>query len=39
MLVLKNGKIAEYGDTKSVLGNPQSEYTKKLLSAVPVLRR
>jgi ABC-type dipeptide/oligopeptide/nickel transport system ATPase component len=39
MLVLKNGKIAEYGDTKSVLDNPQSEYTKKLLSAVPVLRR
>lgn len=35
VLVLKNGKIMEYGDVKSVLENPQSDYTKMLLSAVP----
>jgi ABC-type microcin C transport system duplicated ATPase subunit YejF len=39
MLVLKDGKMAEYGETKRVLADPQSEYTRKLLSAVPVLRR
>jgi ABC-type dipeptide/oligopeptide/nickel transport system ATPase component len=39
MLVLKDGKMAEYGETKRVLADPQSEYTRRLLSAVPVLRR
>ncbi|MDO4491376.1 MAG: ABC transporter ATP-binding protein [Lachnospiraceae bacterium] len=39
MLVLKDGKRVEYGATGDILENPQSEYTKKLLSAVPVLRR
>ena len=39
LLVLKNGEIMEYGFTKEILNNPQSSYTKKLLAAVPVLRR
>lgn len=39
VLVLQDGKVREYGKTKEVLENPQSEYTKKLLSAVLELRR
>lgn len=39
VLVLENGEVREYGNTKEVLENPQSEYTKKLLSAVLELRR
>ena len=39
MLVLHQGETMEYGKTKEVLANPQSEYTKRLLAAVPVLRR
>lgn len=39
VLVLKDGNAMEYGDTASVLEHPQNEYTKKLLSAVPRLRR
>ncbi|MCR4830581.1 MAG: ABC transporter ATP-binding protein [Pseudobutyrivibrio sp.] len=35
VLVLKQGKIMEYGKVKSVLENPQNDYTKLLLSAVP----
>lgn len=39
VLVLKDGKEMEYGPAKEVLENPQNPYTKKLLSAVPKLRR
>ena len=39
VLVLEYGEVREYGNTKEVLENPQSEYTKKLLSAVLELRR
>lgn len=39
VLVLENGEVREYGKTKEVLENPQSEYTKKLLSAVLELWR
>lgn len=39
MLVLQNGKTMEYGDTDRILKHPESAYTQKLLSAVPVLRR
>ena len=35
--VMYHGKIVESGATESVLKNPQHEYTKKLLSAVPVI--
>lgn len=39
VLVLKNGKIVEYGEAKMVLDHPQDPYTKKLLEAVPKLKR
>lgn len=39
VLVMKNGEAVEYGDTWQVLGSPQAEYTRQLLSAVPRLRR
>ncbi len=33
--VMRLGKIVELGDTKTVLTNPQHDYTKKLLAALP----
>lgn len=39
ILVLQDGNIMEYGEARQVLDDPQSDYTKKLLSAVPRLRR
>lgn len=39
VLVLQDGNVMEYGKAKDVLENPQNDYTKKLLSAVPRLRR
>ncbi|MCR5404053.1 MAG: ABC transporter ATP-binding protein [Butyrivibrio sp.] len=39
VLVMKDGMIVECGDTLRVLNNPKEAYTKKLLAAVPVLRR
>ncbi len=37
--VMTNGKIVESGETKTVLRTPQHDYTKKLLKAVPRLRK
>ena len=37
--VMHRGKIVESGDTKNVLTNPQHDYTKKLLAAVPRLHK
>lgn len=39
VLVMQCGKMVEYGDAKEVLNNPAEEYTKRLMSAVPKLRR
>ena len=39
VLVLKDGKVMEYGRARQVLNEPEREYTRKLLSAVPKLRR
>lgn len=39
VLVLKDGEAVEYGKTQEVLTNPQADYTKALLAAVPKLRR
>ena len=39
ILALQNGNVMEYGKAKDVLENPRNDYTKKLLSAVPRLRR
>lgn len=39
VLIMKDGACVEYGNTCEVMADPQSEYTKKLLAAVPQLRR
>ena len=39
VLVLKDGVCVEYGKTQEVLSNPQADYTKALLAAVPRLWR
>lgn len=39
VLVLQNGRVMEYGSAEKVLNSPENDYTKKLLSAVPRLRR
>ncbi len=33
--VMYQGKLIEVGNTKDILSNPQQDYTKKLMSAVP----
>lgn len=37
--VMRNGELVEYGDTKEVINNPKEEYTKRLIKAVPRIRR
>lgn len=39
ILVLKEGRIMEYGPAEQVLGQPQDPYTRELLAAVPRLQR
>ena len=39
ILVLKNGKVREYGKTAQVLTAPEDPYTKELMSSVPRLKR
>ena len=39
VLVLKNGRVVEYGPSEEVLRRPQDRYTRQLLAAVPKLRR
>lgn len=39
VLVLKDGRKVEYGPARKVLQAPEQTYTKKLLAAVPKLRR
>ena len=33
--VMKEGRIEEFGPAGQIYGNPQSEYTRELLEAVP----
>jgi len=35
--VMRDGKIVEQGDVDSVMGNPQNEYTQRLLKSAPKL--
>ena len=35
IIVMQNGKIVDAGDKNVIINNPKSEYTKKLLAAVP----
>ena len=39
VLVLKDGRIMEFGTAQQVLHEPRDAYTRKLLAAVPKLRR
>lgn len=39
VLVLKDGSVQEYGPADQVLHHPRSEYTRRLLAAVPRIRR
>ena len=39
VLVMQNGGMVEYGETEQVLNDPVEEYTRRLMSAVPRLRR
>ena len=39
VLVLKNGKVREYGKTAQILTAPEDPYTKELMSSVPRLKR
>ena len=36
--IMKSGRMLEYGPAKEILENPQNEYTKNLLKAVPRLK-
>jgi peptide/nickel transport system ATP-binding protein len=35
VVVMHAGSIVEQGDSPQVFGNPQHEYTRRLLNAVP----
>ena len=39
VMVLKEGRIVEMGKKDKIINNPSEEYTKKLMEAVPRLRR
>jgi len=39
LVVMHEGKIVEVGSTSNILSNPQQEYTKKLIRALPRLKR
>ncbi len=39
VLVMKNGEMVEYGETQQVLNDPEEDYTRLLMSAVPKLKR
>lgn len=35
MIVMQSGNIVEYGDSDSIYSDPQTSYTKRLISAIP----
>jgi peptide/nickel transport system ATP-binding protein len=37
LIVMRNGKIVETGDADKIYSSPETEYTRSLLGAVPVL--
>jgi len=39
VIVMHRGKIVEQGDVNEVFDNPQHEYTKKLIAAIPTRRK
>lgn len=38
IIVMKDGEVVEWGPRDEIIFNPKTEYTKSLLSAVPVLK-
>ena len=36
VMIMKNGRVVEYGKTKEVYKNPKQEYTKQLLRAAGI---
>jgi ABC-type dipeptide/oligopeptide/nickel transport system ATPase component len=34
-MVMKSGRVVEYGNATTVLENPSSDYTRSLLDSVP----
>ncbi len=39
VVVMYRGKVVEIGETKAILENPQNDYTKSLISAVPLSKK
>ena len=39
VMVMKSGRVVEYGKTTEVYRNPQAEYTKQLLEAAGIVKR
>lgn len=39
LIVMDHGQIIEFGSTEEILNNPKAALTKKLLQAIPLLRR
>lgn len=39
LAVMYHGAIVEYGDPRSIIEDPQDEYTRRLIAAVPTLER
>lgn len=39
VIVMKDGKIVESGDVKTIFENPKDEYTEKLIDAIPVVKK
>ena len=37
VMVMQKGKLVEEGDTEALFANPQQEYTRQLLAAIPKL--
>lgn len=35
IMVMKQGKVVEYGKAEDIINSPQAEYTKTLLASVP----
>ena len=37
--VMQHGRVVEHGDPEEIFGNPQQEYTQRLVAAVPGRRQ